>query len=656
MVANVMEAKARTYSIYNWKVEVGQLDGALSLSYKGKPVIQNSVARWSVEGDTLALSDCVGLTVSLKNFRGVLGKQKTLTLAAMSGDLTAIQEVNFYPGKDFVTTRLSLSSTDTVSTRYLAPVCVTKRFRAFVQTGNHAIFVPYDNDAWVRYGNTPFGDAIPESYEVTALVNAGSREAIIIGSVEHDVWKTGVKVAASEDCSIDTLIAYGGASSSLTRDIIPHGMVKGKVVKSSLILIGRADDWRDGMEEFADVCATIAPKIESLGGRPFGWNSWGKLQTEISYDKAVEVSDFFKTELQNRSFENDGVVYIGLDSFWDYGFNSEQHRQFVEYCKSQNQKAGIYYCPFTDWGKNPEATFGEMPRYRYRDAYLYGDGKIIEYDGAYALDPTHPAVKARIKRQLREFIDWGYEYVKIDFMGHGACEADRHFDPSVTTGIQAYNHGLKYIDDVVGGKLWINLSIAPLFPGNYAHSRRIGCDAWADINNTEYTLNALTYGWWLDHVYHYNDADHIVMEGVSEGENRARVTSSAITGVYLLGDDLSENGDMGVKSRVRDFIANPAINLMARECKSFRPVELGEADKAADTFCYRTADFMYVAMFNFSDSTVRKVVPMSRLGLSVIGRHDAVELWSSSKMSILETMSVDIPPKDVKVLKIRISK
>ena len=27
--------------------------------------------------------------------------------------------------------------------------------------------------------------------------------------------------------------------------------------------------------------------------------------------------------------------------------------------------------------------------------------------------------------------------------------------------------------------------------------------------STEYLLNSVTYGWWLDQVYDYNDADHI---------------------------------------------------------------------------------------------------------------------------------------------------
>ena len=38
-------------------------------------------------------------------------------------------------------------------------------------------------------------------------------------------------------------------------------------------------------------------------------------------------------------------------------------------------------------------------------------------------------------------------------------------------------------------------------------------------------MNAVSYGWWQDLVYQYNDADHIVLKDATEGENRARITS-----------------------------------------------------------------------------------------------------------------------------------
>lgn len=45
------------------------------------------------------------------------------------------------------------------------------------------------------------------------------------------------------------------------------------------------------------------------------------------------------------------------------------------------------------------------------------------------------------------------------------------------------------------------------------------------MKDTEYTLNALSYGWWQDKVYQFNDPDHIVLRDATDGENRARVTS-----------------------------------------------------------------------------------------------------------------------------------
>ena len=350
--------------------------------------------------------------------------------------------------------------------------------------------------------------------------------------------------------------------------------------------------------------------------------------------------------MQEGSFLNaDSTVYIGLDAFWDFGLNDSQRREFAERCHRNGQKAGIYYCPFTDWGKNPEATVGEAPQYKWKDLYLYHDGKPLTFDGAYAIDPTHPGTKARIEKQIKEFIDWGYDFVKIDFMAHGAYEGDSHYDPSVTTGVQAYNHGMAFLDSVADGKLWINLSIAPLFPANYAHSRRIGCDAWADINNTEYSLNALTYGWWLDRVYHYNDADHIVMEGVTDGENRARLTSSAITGLFLLGDDLSETGNPATKAKVKRTATNPDINEIARKCKSFRPVETGKGDRAADMFYYNTGDELYLAVFNFSDRSQRKTMPLHRIGLSNGSEYQATELWSHDPVTLRGTLDTEFLPR-----------
>ena len=66
------------------------------------------------------------------------------------------------------------------------------------------------------------------SFEVSAVYNADTRRGIVIGSVEHDTWKSGVRIESDEPGIISRLELYTGASGEGTRDVLPHGKVKGK--------------------------------------------------------------------------------------------------------------------------------------------------------------------------------------------------------------------------------------------------------------------------------------------------------------------------------------------------------------------------------------------------------------------------------------------
>jgi alpha-galactosidase len=529
--------------------------------------------------------------------------------------------------------------------RFIAPL-VARSQAGFLPDGDlRALFVPFDNDKWIRYDAVPFGGDLT-SYEVSAFYDNQSRQGLVVGSLEHDRWKTGVRSSTSAN-AITSLEVFGGVTSAKTRDVLPHGEVAGETLRGPKVFVGVFSDWRDGLEAYAEANASLTPRRPWPGGAPFGWNSWGKLQFKLNYQKAVEVSDFFARELQPRQFQDDGVVYIGLDSGWNK-MTDEQLTQFVAHCRANHQEAGIYFTPFASWGGNDDARI-EGAEYRYKDIYLYARGQKQRIASGIALDPTHPGTRKLIEMNARRFRKAGFKYVKADFLSHGALEADRHYDPRVTTGLQAYNEGMKFVSAALGADIFLNLSIAPLFPGQYANSRRIACDAFGDIGQTEYTLNSLTYGWWLSKVYQFNDPDEMVFDGYSESENRARVASAVVTGLMLAGDDFSAGGGETGKERARRFLTNGDINALARARKSFRPVEGGTGRAAANLFVWQDARFFYLAAFNYSRTNEEFSAEFNRVGLKTGGPVEVKELWSGATSRVTSPMRIKLNPADAAI-------
>lgn len=584
------------------------------------------------------------LAVRGKRFRDRFGRGRLYTYVYSSPTLPKLtQRIRAY--RDFILEDITVESASEISVNYMAPL-VSDRCPAFISsTKQRKLFVPYDNDAWIRYHSQRDIDSTFRSYEVTAIYNPQSRQGLVVGFIDHDKWKNAIQLGRHGR----SLKAFSGVADKLTRDHKAHGSLRGRRISSATVMIGLFDDWRKGLETFADLNAKVAPPRPWKKAMPVGWNSWGALAFSVNHDNSTQVSRFIAENLQNKSFCNaEGLVYTGLDSGWN-SFPVDQLRDFARQCESRHQVPCIYWTPFTDWGKNGEQEVAGSPGVKYKDIWLRANGKPQEQDGAYAIDPTHPAVRRMMEQTAKLFRDCGFRYVKMDFMTHGRMEADSWHDKRIQTGTEAYNLGMQLLDSIFSD-MYINLSISPIFPAQYAQSRRIACDAWNKIKDTEYTLNALSWGWWIDRIYQYNDADHVVLKEAEEGENRARVTSSVITGIFINGDDLSDGGPKEVKRRARLYLTNPAINAIATG-EAFRPVN-GDSDRSESCFVRHESDgTVLLACFNYSDKPAEYSIDARRIGLKTVKGKEVVELWSHQKVDL--SRPVTVPPRDVKVLRIR---
>lgn len=150
-----------------------------------------------------------------------------------------VQSFYVYPAKDYVLTDFTLESTTEIASNYMAPVNVDRMPEVLNQgENNRALFIPFDNDCWIRYQSHPLTFTELTSYEVTAIFNNDDREAVVVGSVEHDSWKTGITIGKGNIYNVGSLVCYGGIADKTTRDSKPHGALKGTKIKSPKILVG----------------------------------------------------------------------------------------------------------------------------------------------------------------------------------------------------------------------------------------------------------------------------------------------------------------------------------------------------------------------------------------------------------------------------------
>ncbi len=578
-------------------------------------------------GDTLSSVDYATRSYRTAAVEDRFGKGvKHIVILQGKGRPVMTQVFYTYPGREYFLTAVSVSG-GRLESNYMSPF--DGAFSSLADDVN-TLFVPFDNDTFISYDAKPLKDGLTNvSAEAGVVYDNKTRSGWVVGSVEHTVWKTGVRTSAGigdlhggGSDTANKVTAWGGyTEEAVNRDKIPHGSIRGRELRSPLIFVGCFGDWRAGLESYGQANRLQEPPyvFNWTKPTPVGWNSWGVLQDHITFDKVTKVTDFFADSLPG--FRVGGTAFIDLDAFWDFMQGSDINgdhsklKAFVDHCLAKGLQPGVYWAPFADFGyKGGGNNKAEGSDYTFKEMWTkVGDG-YHDIDGGRSLDPTHPGTRKRITYVCSKLKAIGFKMIKIDFLGHGAAESTGFFDSTVRTGMEAYRKGMEYLIDQLGGQMLVYAAISPsLATGRYAHSRRIACDAFKTIKDTRYTLNAVTYGWWLTYVYNFVDADHVVLATQSEGENKARMLSSVITGTFFTGDDFSTHGPWS--QHAKDWYKNPELLRIVGNGKAFEPVEGNTGNGPAAMFVRKIDGALYLAVFNYGQEPSTLIIDAARIGL-----------------------------------------
>lgn len=647
----------------NYKTDYFELDwqvekGSFSIAFREGGKINGAYAAYKLDDKLLSTKDLSFIGWDESQVEDAFGKG--VRLRAVYGDgkyggVLCHQCFYIYPERNYILTGLELSSLFKLSVNYISPLTLGSGLDEPLETRTfndpRMLFVPFDNDKWIRFRTDELSGRLT-SYEATAVFDNDSRRGYVVGAVTHDRWKTGICAYADGERKVREFTVFGGAANSLTRDVACHGPVVGESIHSPLLFIGYFQDVRQGLERYGEANSLIVPPLGWSEGVPFGWNSWACVQGGLNHEVYGKASQVLKDVFEPLGFSNNHTAYVNFDACWQ-NLSGEEMILAVKTVHERGQKAGIYFSPFAYWGKDIDAYVeNSQNRVRYRDILSKDEkGRILPpLDGGLAVDPTHPANLERVEKMMSFAVSMGFDYVKLDFMAHGALECV-HYNPSITTGMEAYHFGMRHIlsfldNEKLGRPFFINLSIAPVFPYRYAHSRRISCDAFGLIRDTEYMLNSLTGGFWLNNkLYRYNDPDHTVLyksvgKRVSDfNEGRARLIASVISGTVLL---LSDNYlEPEAVKRSAELLDREVLEV-AKKGKTFIPVEMNGGDRASDAFVMEHDDVLYIAVFNFDrDFRVEKEISFARLGLD---EHQSYVFYNLvSKRSFSGEKSLKLP-------------
>lgn len=295
---------------------------------------------------------------------------------------------------------------------------------------------------------------------------------------------SGMAVVEHGDGSVTLLGALGlGAWVSLEQ-----GALRGRSAEGPV-------DWFVAQGEESEVFGQFGEALgRSLGARPTGprrvWCSWYGLYEEISEAQIRAVA----VGLRGLDFD-----VLQVDDGWQRAVGDwEANPKFpsgmadlADRIESAGFVPGLWLAPLISTGG--ANTLRQHPEFRLMDSA--GEPVVAGVNWGepiYALDPTHPAVLEHLAAIIGRAREWGYRYLKLDFLYAGGLPGSRAGSVGPEAG---YREAMAVMRKAAGDDCYLLACGAPMLSSlGIFDGIRIGPDVaewWFDPGRTQGARNVI---------------------------------------------------------------------------------------------------------------------------------------------------------------------
>lgn len=394
-----------------------------------------------------------------------------------------------------------------------------------------------------------------------------------------------------------------------------------------------------------------------LGSIVNGWCNWFYSHQDTSEAEILRNAEFAATHLKPY-----GLEWIQIDDGYQRAFSDwEGNERFphgmkwlAQKIRALGLKPGLWVAPYVV--SEGTEIHRDHPDWLIRD--LDGSLRHCGDRGTtklYGLDISVPAAAEWLRALFHRVAnDWGYDFIKIDFVEWTLLAAERYHDAGWSRAM-AYRRGAEIIREAIGPARHLLDCGPPQMSVGVLDSTRIELDqpflTWEQYTaffNSNAPAMAKRYYFhkrtWI------NDADHLGVALLSPAQAMAAASIIALSGGTMISGDRLVDLDALRLEIIRKVF--PSYGEAAR------PIDLFESAKPEIFALPVKAPFeqwMVVALFNYEqDGAVEKGVSLARLGLDAREKWLAFDFWQQRPLGhIDEELRVLVPETSVALIALR---